>query len=130
MTSNLSLMAAVLPTPRSRPTANSFCTGASTATSRKSFLMNADGTNDRNLSGSASSDGWPSWSPDGRRIVFSRHTTNGIQIFVMDLDDGNLLQLTDVPGEFVNPRWSPDGSAILCGRRLAGSSLVLLDAPT
>lgn len=93
------------------------------------YLMNADGSNDRNLSGSAASDGWPSWSPDGRRIVFSRHMTNGFQIFVMTQDGGNVRQLTDAPGEFVNPRWSPNGKTILCGRRLGGTNLILIDAP-
>jgi len=94
------------------------------------FLMNADGSNDRNLSGTFSSDGWPSWSPDGQRIVFSRHTLNGFQIFVMNRDGSNVRQLTNAAGEFVNARWSPDGRAILCGRRLGGTNLVLFDAPT
>ncbi len=93
------------------------------------FLMNSDGTNDLNLSGSSTWDGWPSWSPDGQRIVFSRHTPNGFQLFVMDREGNNLQQLTDAQGEFVNPRWSPDGTRILCGRRLGGISLALLDAP-
>jgi hypothetical protein len=31
--------------------------------------MNADGSGDHNLSGASSTDGWPSWSPDGKRIV-------------------------------------------------------------
>jgi TolB protein len=92
--------------------------------------MNADGSNDRNLSGTFSSDGWPSWSPDGQRIVFSRHTSNGFQIFVMNRDGSNVRQLTNAAGEFVNARWSPDGRAILCGRRLGGTNLVLFDAPT
>jgi len=93
------------------------------------FLMRADGSGDRNLSGSSSTDGWPSWSPDGRRIVFSRHGENGFQIFLMNLDGSGVRQLTDAAGEFVNPRWSPDGKKILCGRRLGGINLVLFDAP-
>jgi Tol biopolymer transport system component len=93
------------------------------------FLMNADGSNDRNLSGFASADGWPSWSPDGRRIVFSRHTVSGFQIFVMSRDGSDVRQLTNAAGEFVNPRWSPDGKTILCARRLGGTNLILFDAP-
>jgi Tol biopolymer transport system component len=93
------------------------------------FLMSADGSGDRNLSGSSSADGWPSWSPDGRRIVFSRHLANGFQIFLMNSDGSGVRQLTDAAGEFVNPRWSPDGAKILCGRRLGGINLVMFDAP-
>src|SRR5262249_30973281 len=36
------------------------------------FVMNADGSNDHNLSGEKDIDGWPAWSSDGKRIVFSR----------------------------------------------------------
>ena len=93
------------------------------------FLMNADGSDDHNLSGTAAVDGWPAWSADGKRIVFSRHLENGFQIFVMNRDTSNVRQLTDAAGEFTNPRWSPDGKKILCGRRLGGISLAVFDAP-
>jgi Tol biopolymer transport system component len=93
------------------------------------FVMHADGSGDRNLSGAFTQDGWPAWSPDGARIVFSRHTASGFQIFVMNADGSNARQLTDAAGEFTNPRWSPDGKKILCGRRLGGVSLALIDAP-
>ncbi|HTA65076.1 MAG TPA: hypothetical protein VK753_06190 [Xanthomonadaceae bacterium] len=93
------------------------------------FVMKADGSGDKNLSGSSTADGWPAWSPDGRRIVFSRHLENGFQLFVINRDGTGVRQLTDATGEFVNPRWSPDGSQILCGRRLGGNSLALLPAP-
>jgi TolB protein len=95
----------------------------------KVFLMNADGSNDHNLSGPTAIDGWPAWSPDSKRIVFSRHVQNGFQIFVMNRDASGVRQLTDAAGEFTNPRWSPDGKKILCGRRLGGISLVVFDAP-
>lgn len=93
------------------------------------FVMKADASDDRNLSGDLATDGWPSWSPDGKKIVFSRHGPNGFQLYVMNADGSSVRQLTDAAGEFVNPRWSPDGKKILCGRRLAGVSLVLFDAP-
>lgn len=94
------------------------------------FVMNADGSGDHNLSGDAKQDGWPAWSPDGKRIVFSRNTGDGgFQIFVMNRDGSGLRQLTDAAGEYVNPRWSPDGKKILCGRRLGGINVIVFDAP-
>jgi Tol biopolymer transport system component len=61
-----------------------------------------------NVSGAFTTDGWPAWSPDRKRIVFSRHVANGLQIFVMYADGSNVRQLTDAAGKFTNARWSAD----------------------
>jgi TolB protein len=98
------------------------------------FVMNADGSDDRNISGVSTLDAWPAWSPDGKRIVFARRVQDAFQIFVMDRDGKNVRQVTDVlggakEGGLTNPRWSPDGSKILCSRRLNGITLVVFNAP-
>jgi TolB protein len=93
------------------------------------FVMNADGSNDHNVSGEGNLDGWPAWSSDGKRIVFSRRVKDVFQLFVMNSDGSNVRQLTDATGEFVNPRWSPDGTKILCSRRLGDMNLVIFPAP-
>jgi TolB protein len=93
------------------------------------FVMKADASNDRNISGEGNIDGWPAWSSDGKRVVFSRRVKETFQLFVMKRDGSNVRQLTDAPGEFVNPRWSPDGTKILCSRRLGDMTLVIFPAP-
>ena len=98
------------------------------------FVMNANGSDDHNVSGASKWDGWPAWSPDGKRIVFARRVQDAFQIFVMDRDGGAVRQLTDAlggapDGGFTNPRWSPDGTKILCSRRLGGINLVVFPAP-
>lgn len=98
------------------------------------FVMNADGSDDHNVSGLSTLDGWPAWSPDGRRIVFARRVQDAFQIFVMNRDGNAIRQLTDAlvgskDGGFTNPRWSPDGTKILCSRRLNGITLVVFKAP-
>jgi len=93
------------------------------------FVMNADGSNDHNVSGEGNLDCWPAWSSDGKRIVFSRRIKDAFQLFVMNSDGGNVRQLTDAAGEFVNPRWSSDGTKILCSRRLGDMNLVIFPAP-
>jgi TolB protein len=93
------------------------------------FVMNADATNDHNISGENTLDGWPAWSNDGKRVVFSRRVNDRFQLFVMNRDGGDVMQLTDAAGEFVNPRWSPDGTRIMCARRLGNMNVVIFLAP-
>lgn len=63
-------------------------------------------------------DFYPSWSPDGLRIVTSGQmrepdgywTTNGLQVFS---PDGSGFEHLPIPGYIEDPAWSPDGARIL-----------------
>ncbi len=59
-------------------------------------------------------DGFPSWSPDGQEIVFSRYGGDSAPektgLYVMSPDGGEPRRLTTVIGE--HPDWSPDGCYI------------------
>jgi Tol biopolymer transport system component len=75
------------------------------------FIINRDGTGLRQLSPESTdpnlfvSDGNPSWSPDGTRLVLSR---SGVLHIVNA--DGTGLVSTGVAGD--SPSWSPDGTQI------------------
>jgi TolB protein len=83
------------------------------------YVMNADGTNVRQLTDNDIHDEGPSWSPDGRRIVF----TSGPgdlegDIYVMDADGSNRLRIMDSPGRDESPDWQPiphSGDYTACG---------------
>ncbi len=54
----------------------------------------------------------PSFSPDGRRVVFSALVGGFTDLFVYDFDGGSLRRLTDDPYADLQPVWSPDGRRI------------------
>ena len=99
------------------------------------FIMNADGTERRNLTGDTHlRDNWgPSWTPDGHKIAFSsrRLFRNGHRrdIFVITTDGEELEQLTDGPRSSSSPVYSPDGTKIayVSGRR-GNSNIYTMDA--
>ena len=82
---------------------------------RDIYVMDADGENQIRLTKHRSPDNHPSWSPDGKRIVFtSNRISIGGEIYVMDSDGKNLVRFKDRASD---PSWSPDG------REIAFSSL-------
>ena len=54
----------------------------------------------------------PSWSPDGKHIVFSAMKGGLSDLFVYTIADGTLAQLTDDEFADLHPAWSPDGKTI------------------
>ena len=55
----------------------------------------------------------PSWSPDGRRLVFQSEREGHTQLYVIGADGSGERRLTWSLGEDTHPAWSPDGGWIL-----------------
>src|ERR671934_2413102 len=79
------------------------------------YVMNADGTNVRQLTHKAGPEFDPMWSPDGQRIVYrdsSRGPNQDDEIYVMNADGSGQTNLTNNPANDWGPVWSPDGAMI------------------
>lgn len=68
----------------------------------------------RRLTFNEGSDGGPSFSPDGRFILFSSKRGDGpSQLYRLPVDGGEAEKLTDLPVAPEDPKWLPDGSKIV-----------------
>ncbi len=88
------------------------------------FTMRADGTGvervtraARRPDGTPVYDALPDWSPDGKRIVFSRGEGGRHQLYVVRADGTGLERITRAqPQRFdLGARWSPNGKWIVFG---------------
>lgn len=82
------------------------------------YLVNADGTNIRQITNDVNGACNFDWSPDGKQLVYAspcgtkswQYSGAGLRIF--DLETGDSRSLLETPrGEF-DPAWSPDGKKI------------------
>ena len=76
------------------------------------LVVNADGTDLRQLTYNDYDDWAPSWSPDGTQITFQSSQDGDAEIFVMNSDGTIPHQLTHNSHYDVDPSWSPDGARI------------------
>ena len=81
------------------------------------YVMDADGKNQQRLSNEFFAEWQPSWSPDGRRIVFTSSGAMDVagghwRIYVMDADGRNKQNLSNEGEDDYYPSWSPDGERI------------------
>ena len=82
--------------------------------SRKLWVMPVSGGTARQLT--MNDDVEPSWSPDGKEIVFRSTRGGDVDIWIVNVETGDLRPLVEHPGRDDWPRWSPDGRSVIFGR--------------
>lgn len=96
------------------------------------FLMNADGSNVRQLTHPPEAAGANlTYAPDGKRIAFVSVKTGMPEINVLDIASGTVKQLTSSKVAMsVDPNWSPDGKRIVYryGHRVRGEAIYTMSA--
>jgi serine/threonine protein kinase len=76
------------------------------------WIMDADGSNRRQLTSNARNNLDPAVSPDGRYIIFASNRSGSFNIWRMDADGVNAKQLTDTGSEWW-PNCSPDNAWVV-----------------
>jgi len=77
------------------------------------YVVNADGSAQRQLTFSDKADFNPRWSPDGKWLMFLSTRKDGGQIWLLPTGFGEPKQLTHISTGVSDPVWSPDGKFIL-----------------
>lgn len=81
------------------------------------FVMNADGSDQRQITQLGGANFGPSWTPDGRRIIFSSNHKNprsrNFDLFLVNLDGTGLQQITTNEEFDGFPMFSPDGRRLV-----------------
>jgi dipeptidyl aminopeptidase/acylaminoacyl peptidase len=79
------------------------------------WMVNIDGSNDRQITFSSESESSPRWSPDGKYISFTSSRpgkARGNQVWLLDRTGGEAMQLTEIKGRLQGHEWSPDAKRL------------------
>jgi eukaryotic-like serine/threonine-protein kinase len=82
------------------------------------WLVNVDGSGQRQITEMPDGACQPAWSPDGSLLVFispcasNQEIYPGASLFLINADGDGLIPLPSTPGGDFDPAWSPDGKQI------------------
>jgi TolB protein len=71
------------------------------------YTIDPSGRNNQELTEGNARNESPTWSPDGRFIIFVSNRNGRRQLFVMGSDGSNAHPVGEVPGESFDPSWGP-----------------------
>ena len=79
------------------------------------WMINYDGSGNRQITSSEQSESQPRFSPDGKYLAFTSSRpgpARGNQVWLLPLSGGEALQLTDTKGRIASFEWSPDAKRL------------------
>ncbi len=102
-----------------------------TVSAEEIWIIDADGSNLTRLTGNDARDFDPSFSPDGKQIVYASdlNSPGFSEIYTMSTIGANITQLTDDAQSSYSPAWSPDGTRIaFVSNRGGDGDIYVMDA--
>ncbi len=85
---------------------------------RELFIMNADGSDKKQISKTPYGEYNAIWKPDGKKIAFMCTKSGSMQMWEMNIDGGSAEQITDIEGGITGFKYSPDMSKILFSKEV------------
>ena len=82
------------------------------------LMRDRDGSHPRNITNDPPADGWPTWTPDGKHIVYASRRGRAFVLYVMDSDAWHGRPVTNPPDPDFDgrPNVSSDGKKIVFTR--------------
>jgi TolB protein len=90
------------------------------------WVMDYDGSNQRQLTHLSSTSLSPRISPDGTRLAFSSLTKSGWDIQMFSIDLNRLVNFPHLGGTNISPAWSPDGARLALSSSRGGNSQIYI----
>jgi TolB protein len=88
------------------------------------WVMDYDGSNQRQLTHLGSDSLSPRVSPDGSRLAFSSLTKSGWDILMYSVDLNRVVSFPRFGGTNLSPAWSPDGARLALSSSRGGNSQI------
>lgn len=86
------------------------------------YLMDADGSNQRAITGHQSISMSPSWSPSGGEITYVSYFSGVPGIYLVDVESGVKTPVLTSGNLNISPSFSPDGGKIIFARSIGGGN--------
>lgn len=97
------------------------CFSSDTSGNDEIWTVKMDGSDIRQITDNPAPDWEPTWSPDGKWIVFQSFRENNWDIYKIRHNGTGLVRLSDHPAEDWQPNWSPAGGNIVFQSKRTGN---------
>ncbi len=85
-------------------------------------VMGIDGSKPTQLTSNGRNDYYPSFSPDGTKIVFQSQDGANTNLYLINTDGSGETRITSDAAPETFPSWSPDGSMIVFEKKIKGNA--------